>query len=144
MACLRQGGEGVVGGENMPYNVLIVDDSQTMRKVIRKSVTISGFDLGDCWEAGNGQEALKLLSLHGVDLILADLNMPVMNGFEMVRELQKKEEYCHIPVVLITTEGSEKRLEEAYAIGIKGYIQKPFHPETLRDVLSRIMEGTHA
>jgi len=124
------------------YNVLIVDDSQTMRKVIRKTVSISGFEIGDCWEAGNGREALDILHSCWVDLILADLNMPVMNGLEMLRELKKGELHRHIPVILITTEGSEKRLEEAYALGIKGYIQKPFYPETIRDVLTRIMEET--
>ncbi|MBM4341459.1 MAG: response regulator [Deltaproteobacteria bacterium] len=126
----------------MAYNVLIVDDSQTMRKVIRKTVSISGFEIGDCWEAGNGREALDILHSCWVDLILADLNMPVMNGLEMLRELKKGELHRHIPVILITTEGSEKRLEEAYALGIKGYIQKPFYPETIRDVLTRIMEET--
>jgi len=65
-----------------------------------------------------------------------------MNGLEMLRELKKGELHRHIPVILITTEGSEKRLEEAYALGIKGYIQKPFYPETIRDVLTRIMEET--
>lgn len=126
----------------MAYNVLIVDDSQTMRKVIRKTVSISGFEMGDCWEAGNGREALDILHSCWIDLILADLNMPVMNGLEMLRELKKGELHRHIPVILITTEGSEKRLEEAYALGIKGYIQKPFYPETIRDVLTRIMEET--
>jgi two-component system chemotaxis response regulator CheY len=113
-----------------------------MRKVIRKTVSISGFEIGDCWEAGNGREALDILHSCWVDLILADLNMPVMNGLEMLRELKKGELHRHIPVILITTEGSEKRLEEAYALGIKGYIQKPFYPETIRDVLTRIMEET--
>lgn len=124
----------------MGYNVLIVDDSQTMRKVIRKTVSISGFDLGNCWEAGNGREALDILGSCWVDLILADLNMPVMNGLEMLRELKKTDLHRHIPVILVTTEGSEKRLEEAYALGIRGYIQKPFYPETIRDVLTQIME----
>lgn len=128
----------------MAYNILIVDDSQTMRKIIQKSIILSGFEIGDCWEAGNGREALDLLNSRMVDLIFADLNMPVMNGSEMLRELQKDEKRRGIPVVLITTEGSEKRLEEAYALGIKGYIQKPFHPETIRDVLNQIMEGAHA
>jgi two-component system, chemotaxis family, chemotaxis protein CheY len=128
----------------MAFNIMIVDDSQTMRKVIRKSVALCGFDLGDCWEAKDGREALSLLDSHGTDLILADLNMPVMNGLEMVRELRKSERHRNIPVVLITTEGSEKRLEEAYAVGVNGYIQKPFHPETIRDVLTRIMEKNGA
>ena len=124
----------------MAYNVLIVDDSETMRKVIQKSVTLSGFELGDCWEAGNGRAALEVVRAHWVDLILADINMPVMNGLEMLRELNKDEIHGKIPVVLITTEGSEKCLEEARALGIKGYIQKPFHPEAIRNVLTRIME----
>jgi two-component system chemotaxis response regulator CheY len=125
----------------MAYNILIVDDSETMRKIIQKSVVLSGFDLGECWEAGNGREALDMLNSRMVDLILADLNMPVMNGLEMLKELQKDENRRGIPVVLITTEGSEKRLEEAYALGVRDYIQKPFHPEAVRDVLTRIMEG---
>ncbi len=128
----------------MAYNILIVDDSQTMRKIIQKSVVLSGFELGECWQAGNGREALEMLGSRTIDLILADLNMPVMNGLEMLRELQRDEKRRGIPVVLITTEGSEKRLEEGRALGIKGYIQKPFHPEEIRDVLSRILEGTHA
>jgi two-component system, chemotaxis family, chemotaxis protein CheY len=124
----------------MAYNVLIVDDSQITRKVIRKTVAISGFDLGECWEAENGREALNVINTHWVDLILTDLNMPVMNGLEMVSELKKNEEFQNIPVVLITTEGSETRLEEAYALGVTAYIQKPFQPEDIRDVLVRIME----
>lgn len=124
----------------MAYNILIVDDSQTMRKVIRKAVGLSGFDLGDCWEAGDGREALEMIGSHFVDLILTDLNMPGMNGLEMLRELRKDEIHGNLPVVLITTEGSQNRLEEAYALGIRGYIQKPFHPETIRDILTRIME----
>lgn len=126
----------------MAYNVLVVDDSQTMRKVIMKSVMISGFVVGEFLEAGNGLEALEILKHHWVDLILADINMPLMNGLEMIRVLKKEDMFQNIPVVLITTEGSEKRLEEAYALGIKGYIQKPFHPEAIRDVLNRIMEET--
>jgi len=126
----------------MAYNVLIVDDSQTMRRVIQKSVALSGFELGDCWEAGDGREALQILRSHWVDLILADINMPVMNGLEMLRELSKDEMYRSVPVILITTEGSEKWQDEAQALGIKGYIQKPFHPETIRSVLTRIMEET--
>jgi len=125
------------------YNILIVDDSQTMRKVIRKTVSISGFELGDCWEAGDGQEALDMLSSHWVDLILTDLNMPRKNGLEMLKELRKDEMHRDTPVVLITTEGNESRIREAYELGAKGYIQKPFHPEAIRDVLTQIMEKTY-
>ncbi len=127
----------------MAYNVLIVDDSQTMRKVIRKAMALSGFDLGECWEAGDGQEALDLLARHWVDLILTDLNMPRMNGLEMLKALKRDEFHRQIPVVLITTDGSERRIQEAIALGIKGYLQKPFHPEAIGNLLSKIMEKSH-
>ena len=124
----------------MAYNILIVDDSQTMRKVIIKALTLSGFELGDCLEAGNGSEALTLLNAHWIYLILTDLNMPVMNGLDLVKNLKATQNLQEIPVVLITTEGSETRLKELFDLGVKDYIQKPFHPETLRDVLTRILE----
>lgn len=127
----------------MAYNVLIVDDSQTMRKVILKALSISGFDMGDYYEAGNGAEALKVLDSQWVDLILTDLNMPVMNGLELIQKLKGSPAHQGIPVVLITTEGSETRLQELFALGVKEYIQKPFHPEMLRDALNRIMEKPH-
>ena len=84
-----------------------------------------------------------MINAHPVNLILADLNMPVMDGLEMLRKLNQDETHRSIPVVLITTEGSEKRLEEAYSLGIKGYLQKPFHPEAIRDLLTRLMEESH-
>ena len=127
----------------MAYNVLIVDDSRTMRTVIRKTLGLSGFEVGDCWEAGNGREALDRVRSSWVDLIMTDLNMPVMDGLDMLRALRQDELYGKIPVILVTTEGSEERLKEARALGIRGYIQKPFHPETLRDVLTRMMEENH-
>jgi two-component system chemotaxis response regulator CheY len=127
----------------MAYNVLIVDDSQTMRTVIKKTVAISGFEIGECWEAGDGREALDVLNQQWVDIILTDLNMPRMNGLELVKALKGDEGTRHIPIVLITTEGSETRIEEAYALGISGYIQKPFYPEAIRDALNQIMETFH-
>jgi two-component system chemotaxis response regulator CheY len=123
----------------MPYNILIVDDSKTMRKVIRKAIEISGFDIGECWEAGNGREAIKILSLNDVNIILTDLNMPIMNGVEMVREIRKNKNYDQIPVILVTTDGSEERIEELKGIGVSGYIQKPFYPESIRNILAQVL-----
>ena len=115
-----------------------------MRKVILKAVALSGFDLGECWEAGDGREAIEILANHWVDLILTDLHMPGMNGLEMLKEIQKDEIHRQVPIVLITTEGSEKRIQEALSLGVKGYLQKPFHPEAVRDILTRIMEKADA
>jgi two-component system chemotaxis response regulator CheY len=127
----------------MPYDILIVDDSRTMRKILKQSFTLSGFEVGCFFEAGNGQEALNILNSCMVDLILADLNMPVMNGMDMIKALQKDEKRREIPVVLVTTQGSQPHLEEAYALGVKAYIQKPFSPELLRDTCSRVVEESH-
>ncbi|MBM4333037.1 MAG: response regulator [Deltaproteobacteria bacterium] len=124
----------------MAYNILIVDDSQTMRRVIRKSVTLAGFDLGECWEAGDGREALTVLKTHAVDLILTDFNMPGMDGMEMLKELQKDEKNRHVPVVLITAQDNARVVPEGSALGIKGYLQKPFQPEAICKILSQVME----
>jgi two-component system chemotaxis response regulator CheY len=86
---------------------------------------------------------LELLESNWIDLILTDLNMPVMNGWEFIRQLKQNPVLAGLPVVLITTEGSETRLQELFDLGVRDYIKKPFHPETLRDALTRIMETTH-
>jgi two-component system, chemotaxis family, chemotaxis protein CheY len=127
----------------LAYNILIVDDSQTMRKVIRKAVVLSGFQMGECWEAGEGQEALALLQTQAVDLILTDFNMPGMNGLEMIRELKKDEKKGRIPVVMITTQSNDWVVQEGKALGIGGFIQKPFTPEAIRDLLNQLMEKSH-
>mgnify|MGYP000493728928 FL=1 len=123
----------------MPYNVMIVDDSRSMRQVIRKILGVSGFKVGDCLEAGNGREALDLLERHWVDLILSDIHMPVMDGFGLLRALRDSEEWHDTPVVLITTESNEDRIQEALSLGARGYIRKPFRAESIRMHLNRIL-----
>ncbi len=123
----------------MAYNILIVDDSRSMRKVIIKTLKLSGFDIGEIYEASNGKEALEVLESNWVDLILSDIHMPVMNGIEFVKNLRKNEMYKDIPVILITTESNEERLNEAIALGAQGYIRKPFQPEQIREYLTGIM-----
>ena len=126
----------------MPYNILIVDDSGSMRKVIKKVLTLSGFKMGECLEAGNGQEALDVLEDHWVDLILSDIHMPVMDGFGLLRALRQKEGWTDLPVVLITTESNEDRIKEAMSLGARGYVRKPFRPEEIRAYLQQIMGET--
>jgi two-component system, chemotaxis family, chemotaxis protein CheY len=126
----------------MPYNILIVDDSGSMRKVIKKILRLSGFKMGDCLEAGNGQEALDMLNNHWVDLILSDIHMPVMDGFGLLRALREHDGWSDLPVVLITTEANEDRIREAMSLGAKGYVRKPFRPEEIRAYLLKIMGDT--
>lgn len=123
----------------MAYNVMIVDDSKSMRHVIKKVLKISGLDLGEIIEAGNGQEALDQLQNHWVDLILSDIHMPVMDGIEFLRHLGTLADLRDVPVVLVTTERNEKRLKEAMALGARGYLSKPFQPEEFRSLVLRLL-----
>lgn len=111
---------------------LIVDDSSVMRKIVERSLRQAGLEL-TVVEAGNGAEALGLLDAGPVDLILSDINMPVMDGLEFVRQLQTIGKLRGIPVVMITTEGSESNVVQALSLGAKGYIRKPFTPDQVKE-----------
>lgn len=126
----------------MSYNVLIVDDSKSMRKVILKTLRLSGFNLGECVEASNGREALDVLEGKWIDLILSDVHMPVMDGFGFIRSLKENGACPDTPVVFVTTEANENRLKELMTLGASGYIRKPFRPEEIGTLLSGIMGET--
>jgi two-component system chemotaxis response regulator CheY len=112
---------------------LIVDDSSVMRKIVERSLRQAGLDLSSVLEAGNGADALGLLDTNQVDLILSDINMPVMDGLEFVRQLQTVDKLRGVPVVMITTEGSESNVVQALSLGAKGYIRKPFTPDQVKE-----------
>ena len=124
----------------MAFNVLVVDDSSSMRAIIKRIIKISGFNVGEFMEAGDGKEALALLADEWVDLVLSDINMPNMNGMELIAEMKRNEDLKSIPVVMITTEGSEKSIQNAIELGANGYIKKPFTPEDIKKTLGGIME----
>lgn len=123
----------------MSFNILIVDDSGAMRSVIRKIISMSGFRVDNCFEAGNGLEALSVLSSNWVDVILSDINMPEMNGLEFLEAVRSHDLYRHIPVIMISTEGSTERIREAFENGARGFIKKPFLPEDIRKVLYQVV-----
>ncbi len=123
----------------MAYNVLIVDDSATMRALLRKVLKISGLDLGECFEGANGREALDILENNWIDLVLSDLHMPEMDGAALVKALRQNNLWQTIPVVLITTEGRQEVLAPFFESGIQGYIRKPFHPEDIKEKLQSIL-----
>jgi two-component system, chemotaxis family, chemotaxis protein CheY len=112
---------------------LIVDDSSVMRKIVERSLRQAGVELEKVLEAGNGAEALTALSQDQVDLILCDINMPVMDGLEFVRSLSTVENAKGVPVVMITTEGSETHVVQALSAGARGYIRKPFTCEQVKE-----------
>ncbi len=123
----------------MAFNVMIVDDSSSMRAVIKKTIKMSGFDVGVYLEAGDGVEALATLERHWVDLVLADINMPNMNGLQLLEAIKKDELYAGVEVVMVTTEGSRRRVEQAQSLGAAGYIKKPFTPQDVKETLNRVM-----
>ena len=123
----------------MSFNILVVDDSSSMRAVIKKVIFLSGFKVDRCFEAGNGREALAVLANDWVDVIISDINMPEVNGLELLNKLRQDILYKEIPVVIVTTEGSNERMEEVFNLGAKGFIKKPFLPEELRRVLYQVI-----
>lgn len=128
--------------ENMDnIRALIVDDSSVMRKIVERSLRQAGLGLAQVLEAGNGAEALAAVEANKVDLILCDINMPVMDGLEFVKQLARVENAKGVPVVMITTEGSEGHVVRAISAGAKGYLRKPFTPEQVKEhVLAVLLE----
>jgi len=112
---------------------LIIDDSAVMRKIVERSLRQAGVNLTQVLEAGNGAEALGVLQDKQVDLILCDINMPVMDGLEFVKQLATLESAKGVPVVMITTEGSESHVVQALSCGARGYIRKPFTAEQVKE-----------
>jgi len=124
----------------MAYRVMIVDDSRSMRAFVRRVMDLSGFEVDSCLNAANGAEALALLNEQAVDIILTDINMPEMNGEDFVRRMAEREELRSIPVVVVSTDGTQNRIRRLLDLGAKGYVVKPFSPEALRAELERVLE----
>jgi two-component system chemotaxis response regulator CheY len=116
-----------------PLRVLIVDDSSVMRKIVDRSLRQAGLAVAEVFEASNGVEALARLQETRVDLILSDINMPTMDGLELVRQVQSLENAKGVPIVMITTEAGESHVVQALADGARGYIRKPFTPDQIRE-----------
>ena len=123
----------------MAYNVLIVDDSAIVRAVVEKTLRLSGCPLGEVLQAANGREALDQLNNHWVDIVFADINMPEMNGIEMVERMSATGLLKTVPVVIVSTERSVTRIEELRAKGVRAYLNKPFTPEEIKAILSEVL-----
>lgn len=116
--------------------ILIVDDSAMMRALIKRVLSLSEVTVDEVLEAGNGAEALAVLESHDVQWLLTDINMPVMNGAELLREIARHDKWRSLGKIIISTDGSTTRREEAADLDVRCYLQKPFSPEVLRDVLT--------
>jgi len=128
----------------MSYNILIVDDSRTTRTVISKTLKLAGVPINQLHEAENGKVALNILEENWIDLVLADINMPEMDGVEMVDRMSKDGLLKTIPVVIISTEGSQTRIEEMRSKGVRAYVRKPSTPELIKNIVEDILGEDHA
>ena len=115
----------------MALNVLVVDDSAVMRAMIIRTLRLSRIPLGDVHEASHGGEALDALDRHWIDLALVDINMPIMNGEELIERVRARPELGGVKILVVSTEGSETRIRHVRSMGAR-FVRKPFTPEELR------------
>ena len=126
----------------MSLNVLVVDDSAVMRSMVIKTLGLSGIATGEIHQACNGLEGLKLIEKNWIDLVLVDINMPVMNGQEMIEKLRANPDTADLPVIVVSTDGSAARVEMMQHHGAR-FVQKPFTAELLRDTILQVTGATH-
>ena len=121
----------------MPVNILVVDDSAVARAVIIKTLRMTDLALGEVYQAGNGQEGLAVMERQWIDLLFVDINMPVMNGEDMINAVRANAAWANLPIVVISTEGSVTRIGSLMHQGVR-FIHKPFTPESIRDTLAEL------
>jgi two-component system chemotaxis response regulator CheY len=124
----------------MDSDVLVVDDSAAIRKILTRVLRQTGMAIQTIHEAGDGQEALALMAQHRIDLVLSDINMPKMDGLQLLASLKASPQWQNIPVVMITTEGGETKVAEAVRLGAAGYVRKPFTADQIKEKLAGILE----
>lgn len=118
----------------MAFNILVVDDSAVMRTMIVRTLKMTGVPIGELYQAGHGGEALEVLESHWVDLALVDINMPVMNGEELIERVREDPLTRDLSVIVVSTESSEARIERIKSHGAE-FVHKPFTAESLRQTI---------
>ncbi len=119
----------------MNYDMLIVDDSKAALFMFEKIIKLSGAPVGALLTAENGKQAITVLENNHVDLILTDINMPEMDGFQLIKYLKQKDEFKNIPIIVITTEGRDKYVDKAKNLGAENYVKKPCQPEQIKQLI---------
>jgi two-component system chemotaxis response regulator CheY len=122
-----------------PLDVLIVDDSAAIRKILQRVLRQTDLALGEIQEAGDGTEAVDILKTRSFGLILSDINMPQMDGLQLLARIKEMENMKGVPVIMITTEGGQGRVMEAVQLGAAGYVRKPFTAEQIKEKLAGIV-----
>lgn len=120
----------------MSKSALIVDDSATMRELVSSTLKQAGFDP---LTGSNGQEALDRLTGQPMDLIITDLNMPVMDGLSFIKAVRARDEYKFVPILMLTTESQMELKAQGRAAGVTDWLVKPVHPERLLQVIAKVV-----
>lgn len=120
-------------------NILIVDDSAAIRKILQRVLGQAKVPISQVFEAGDGVQALEVLKANTIGLVLSDINMPVMDGLQLLSNVRAVEEWKNIPFVMITTEGSHAKVLEAVQLGASGYVRKPFTPDQIKEKLAGLV-----
>src|SRR3954447_12482004 len=122
-----------------PLDVLIVDDSAAIRKILQRVLRQTDLPLGEIHEAGDGTEAVGILKNRSFGLILSDINMPQMDGLQLLARIKDMAHLKNVPVIMITTEGGQGKVMEAVQLGATGYVRKPFTAEQIKEKLAAII-----
>ena len=122
-----------------PLDVLIVDDSAAIRKILQRVLRQTDLPLGEIHEAGDGTEAVEILKTRTFGLVLSDINMPQMDGLQLLARIKEMESMKNVPVIMITTEGGPGRVMEAVQLGAAGYVRKPFTADQIKEKLAGIV-----
>jgi len=121
----------------MPLSILIVDDSAVMRAMVVRTLQMTDISLGEVFQAADGLEGLDVLTRHEIDLAIVDINMPVMDGEEMIRRARQDPATAGVPIMVISTEGSSTRISRLIQRGVR-FVHKPFTPEIVCDVVAEL------
>lgn len=117
-------------------DVLIVDDSAAIRKILQRVLRQADVPVGSVFEAGDGVEALATLRKEKIGLVLSDINMPNMDGLELLSKVKAEAAWKDLPIVMVSTEGSQNKVLEAVELGASGYVRKPFTADQIKEKLA--------
>jgi two-component system chemotaxis response regulator CheY len=124
----------------MALDILIVDDSAAIRKILQRVLRQTDLPIGQVYEAGDGVEALDAIGKHKVGLVLSDINMPNMDGLQLLSRIHAIESMQGVPIVMITTEGGQGKVMEAVQLGASGYVRKPFTADQIKEKLASLIQ----
>lgn len=123
----------------MSYTILVADDSAIVRTMVKKAISMAGLEVGQVHEAANGKEALAVLGRTWIDVVFADINMPEMTGAELIRAMKADPALAKTPVVIVSSESSQARIDEMKSYGAQAYVKKPFRPEQFKEVVDKLL-----